>query len=102
MRIREIFESAESISTYLVLLGYDINFYENGSEAAKKQYNTNPTSNFRFAIINILNTANIEIIKIIHDEELWNRFRNDPEVGIVYNRLVNLYNSNCDFIESLQ
>jgi hypothetical protein len=102
MKISEILESADSIATYLALLGHDITFYENGSTAVKEQYKSNSTPNFKFAIINILNSANFNIAQLIHDEDLWNRFADDPEISIIYNRFVNLYNSNYDFLKTLK
>lgn len=102
MKINEILESADSIATYLALLGHDIAFYEKGSAAAKERYKSNPTQDFKFAIINILNSANLNIAQLIHDEELWNRFKDDPEISIIYDRFVNLYNSNYDFLETLK
>ena len=99
MKIREITESADSIITYLVLLGHDITYYENGSTAVKEQYKSNPTQNFKLAVNNILSSANLIIFQLIHDDELWNRFKDDPEISVVYNRFVNLYNSNHEFLE---
>ncbi len=101
MKILEITESADSITIYLTLLGHDITYYENGSRAAKEQYKSNPTQNYKLAVNSILTSANLNILKLIHDDEIWNRFKDDPEISIVYDRFVNLYNSNYEFLKTI-
>jgi len=102
MKISDLLtESADSIATYLAILGHDIVYYENGSSSIKSQYMDNPTSNNKMAAKAILNDVNLKILTLISDIDLWNRFEEDPDVEMIYNRFVNLYNQNNDYIESL-
>lgn len=102
MKISDLLvETAESIATYLAILGHDIVYYENGSSSVKRQYTENPTPNNKIATQSIINEVNTRILALVSDTELWNRFEADPEVEVVYNRFVNLYNQNVDYLESL-
>lgn len=102
MKISELLvESADSISTYLAILGHDIVYYENGSSSVKEQYENNITPKNKIAIQTILNEVNVRILALVSDNSLWNRFEADPEAEVIYNRFVNLYNQNIDYLESL-
>lgn len=103
MKISDLLaETADSIFTYLAILGNDIVYYEKGSDSVKEQYKNNPIPNNKLATQTILNEVNSRILALISDIELWNRFESDPEVEVVYNRFINLYNQNIDYIETLQ
>ena len=88
--------------TYLALVGHDITYYEQGSAAAKAQYIENPTEAYKLALKTILAEANLRIVSLLQNTELWERLEADPEISLVYDRFVNLYNENDDFLESLR
>lgn len=103
MKINDLLrESSESIMTYLALVGHDITYYEQGSAAAKAQYKENPTEAYKLALKTILAEANLRIVSLLQNTELWERLEADPEISLVYDRFVNLYNENDDFLESLR
>ena len=103
MKINDLLrESSESIMTYLALVGPDITYYEQGSAAAKAQYKENPTEAYKLALKTILAEANLRIVSLLQNTELWERLEADPEISLVYDRFVNLYNENDDFLESLR
>jgi hypothetical protein len=103
MRISDILrESANSITTYLALIGSDIAYYEQKSQEIKNQYESSPTPLYRKAAQNYLNEINIRILHLVADNSLWDRFRSDPEISIVYDRFVNLYNANDDYLEEIR
>ena len=120
MKVNDLLrESSESIITYLALVGHDITYYEQGSAAAKAQYKENPTEAYKLALKTILAEANRReayklalktilaeanrrIVSLLQNTELWKRLEADPEISLVYDRFVNLYNENDDFLESLR
>lgn len=102
MKISDLLiESADSIATYLAVLGHDIAYYENGSTSVKMQYKAHPTPSNKIATQSILNEVNTRILSLVSDNKLWSRFEADTEVELIYNRFVNLYNQNIDYLESL-
>jgi len=102
MKISDLlFESADSIATYLAILGHDVVYYEKGSSSVKEQYKNNSSATNKIAARSILNEVNTRILALVSDNELWNRFEADPEVEVIYNRFINLYNQNTDYLESL-
>ena len=91
MKINDLLrESSESIMTYLALVGHDITYYEQGSAAAKAQYKENPTEAYKLALKTILAEANLRIVSLLQNTELWERLEADPEISLVYDRFVNL------------
>lgn len=103
MKISDLLvESADSIATYLAILGHDIDYYENGCSSIKEQYKDNPTPNNKIATQTILDEVNSRILVLVSDNELWDRLNADPEVEVAYNRYVTLYNSNDDFLQSIR
>jgi IS1 family transposase len=103
MKVNDLLrESSESIITYLALVGHDITYYEQGSATAKAQYKENPIEAYKLALKTILAEANRRIVSLLQNTELWKRLEADPEISLVYDRFVNLYNENDDFLESLR
>ena len=99
MRSNEfLFESAESIISYLLLMGINIGELEHNSVKVIAQYESNPT--LKEALKNALFTINIALIRVI-SSDIWDRFTDDLEVADVYNRFANLYNTNDDYLNSL-
>ena len=57
---------------------------------------------YKLALKTILAEANRRIVSLLQNTELWKRLEADPEISMVYDRFVNLYNENDDFLESLR
>lgn len=100
MRISELVESAETILTYLTLLDKDVTQFEYATKSVMSQYNEDPTK-YKEAARHYITEINLRILAIVHDTSIWDRFKTDPEISIAYDRYVNLYNSNDDFLASM-
>jgi hypothetical protein len=99
MKIFEIIkESADSINTHLLLLGFDILKLEQISKDCISQFNTDRS--LELALRNTLFTINQQCLTIHSNQEFWDGHSADPEVGLIYDRIAQLFNSNTDFLEN--
>ena len=100
MKIKEIIlESADSINTHLILLGFNLAELEETSNYCVAKFRIDPS--LKISLIAVLNTINQKCLAIYSNQDLWDGHSNDPEVAVIYDRIVALFNNNSDLLENL-
>jgi hypothetical protein len=98
MRAKEfITESAETIETYLALMGFSYTKLEQQSSLVKQYYDAHKISHEKMK--SYLIDINIAIHSVTDDPNVWNKFSDDPEVSVIYNKIATLANSNYEYLE---
>lgn len=100
MRVNEIIcESAESIITHMLLLGFNLSELERWSASAISSFNSDKS--LLLAVKTVLMTINQQCLAIHSNDDFWSSHVDDPEVELVYDRVATLFNRNTEFLENL-